>query len=116
MLYDDFLKQIITLGVNTCRYPPTFSTSQALWCHPGFTRWPAYIGMVLVVCILYFILYLYVVLDVCAGGDGRHVVRRKLLQLFGLKRVGTSLSPDGFCPLRPHSPNRGLPQYGGGNA
>ena len=69
--------------------------------------------MVLVVCILYFILYLDVVLDVYTGGDGGHVASGELLQLFGLKRVGARLSSDGLCPLRPHSPNRDLPQYGG---
>jgi hypothetical protein len=31
----NLLQEVIALGVNARRYPPTFSTSQALWCHPG---------------------------------------------------------------------------------
>lgn len=66
-----------------------------------------------IVSLINIILYFDIVLDVCAGGDGRHISRRELLQLFGLKRVGARLSSDGLCPFRPHSPNRDLPQYGG---
>ena len=66
-----------------------------------------------IVSLINIILYLYVVLDVCAGGNGRHVARRKLLQLFGLKRVGSSLPPDGFCPLRAHPAHWYLPRNGG---
>ena len=67
-----------------------------------------------IISLINIILYLDVVFDVCAGGDGRHVARRKLLQLFGLKRVGTSLPPDGLCPLRAHPAYWYLPQNGGG--
>ena len=63
--------------------------------------------------VLYLILHFDVILNVGTGGDGGHVARWELLQLLGLKGIGASLSSDGLCPFRPHSPNRDLPQYGG---
>ena len=73
-----------------------------------------FLGLVFVLQSSYLILYLYVIFDVGAGGDGWHVASGELLQLLGLKRVGASLSSDGLCQFRPHSPHRDLPQYGGG--
>ena len=63
---------------------------------------------------LYFILYLYIIVNVDVGSDGGHISRRELLQLLGLKRICARLPADGLCPFRPHSPHRNLPQYGGG--
>ena len=68
------------------------------------------------VSLINIILYFDVILDVGTGGDGGHVASGELLQLLGLKGVRARLSSDSLCPFRPHSANRYLPQYGGGNA
>lgn len=120
-LFSFYPYQVIFLyrcySIRYLRRPKFYDLRQMLTIPPPLPRlaeirtgWQSSFGSVSLISI---ILYLYVILDVGAGGDGGHVAGRELLQLLGLKGIGASLSSDGLCPFRPHSPHRDLPQYGG---